>query len=152
VKREWIRLAVVGVAALGGAAWCAQARRPPPAITSAPSASPSAQVVTPLLDSLSVGDMVGEWKLRRAYDEAAPNQAPQLALDFERRGSGVTVYIARRERAQLPPITTEQYAISYGHQRPEGEPIPPGSEQQLGEEIATRVRKNEKTAPPPKGL
>ena len=112
----------------------------------------SAASTAPLLEGLTEGSTLGEWKVVRIGSDLAPNQAPQFAIDFERKGSFVSVYVGRKEAVQMPPITTERYGISHGHLRPEGEPIPPGSAEQLANQIADRVRRTEKTAPVPAGL
>ena len=59
--------------------------------------------------------------LRLGYD-------PQLAIDILRKGSGMTVWIGKRGKVTGAPIETANYVVLYGHQRPNGEPIPAGAD------------------------
>ena len=126
---------------LGGLlVWRAGSR--PPA-SPAPAASGSSFAgASQLLSGLKVGDKIDEWTVERMVIERPMADRPQLAIDLERKGSGVTVWVGRRD---IPgaPIQTQRFSLSHGHVRPNGEPIPEGASAMLAEKIAERVRANE---------
>jgi len=160
VNRSLLRLILPALLVIGGAAWCVQSRRSPPSPIDAPP-SPSTLASNSnslfpqgiaLLGGLKAGTTLDEWTVERIAITKSPKDQPQLALELARKGSGITVWIARKEAADNPPIATDRYGVSYGHPRPYGEPIPPGSVEAMGAKIANLIRANENTAPAPSGL
>jgi hypothetical protein len=106
----------------------------------------------PLLEGLAPGSEVGEWKVSRIVVNESVEKKPQLAIELERKGSGITVWVARKENVKNPPVVTNKYALTFGHPRPYGEPIPPDAMESTMQKIADRVRRSEATAEAPAGL
>lgn len=166
-SRRWLLVPTFVV--FGGAIWlmargCATAPTSAPATTrttGAPSSGPSdaplrdAEVSASgcaLLDGLTAGDWVGEWTVSRVVINSSIEDKPQLAIDLERKGSGITIWVTRRENVVNPPLATEKYALAFGNARPYGEKIPDDAFVQTMNAIAARVRRTEKTKEPPNGL
>lgn len=154
MNRSWARFILPTLLLALGVAWCAQARTP---ATSAPapsasSAAGSHEGASALLGGLRPGDTIDEWTVDRFEFGKSVKDQPQLAVELSRKGSGITVWVARKEAVDNPPISTERYGISYGHPRPYGDPIPEDSFARMGEKIAEKVRANEQSAPTPAGL
>lgn len=116
------------------------------------SAAPAPSSSAIALLGIGPGDVIEEWTVDRIELTKSPSDQPQLAVELSRKGSGITVWVARKEAANNPPLTTERYGVSWGHERVYGEPIPNGSLETIGNKIAERVRGNERTAPTPQGL
>ncbi len=153
--RRWARLVLPGLLLVGAIfVW----RRPRPV----PPESPDLLHLGPgelpgpaevaLLSGLKKGDVIGEWTVERILFDRSPNDAPQLALDLVRKGSGITVWIGKRGKVTGAPIETTNYVVSYGHPRPNGEPIPPGADLEVTNKIVERLKANENTAPAPPEL
>ena len=106
----------------------------------------------PLLEGLKTGDPLGEWTVERLVVEPSPDHKPQIAVQLSRKGSGITIWIHRKESIVGPPLATAKYAFTFGHARPYGDPIPTDAYQKMMELLAERVRRAEQTAPPPPGL
>lgn len=117
--------------------------------------APSASVAKPavsLLGGLREGDVIEGWSVGRVHVNESENHHPQLAIELWKGGSGITVWVGRKEFATKPPVTTERYALTHGDPRPYGEPIAPDAFDVMTAKIAERVRRNEATAPIPDGL
>lgn len=141
-RRDLAKLILPLLLVVGGYALC---RRSGPDRSAATASSSS---WSPLLSGLKPGDAIGEWTVDSLGFTKTANDAPQLEIVFARKGSFVSVYVGRRENTVGAPIETQRYAVSHGHVRAEGEPIPDGSSAQLAEKLAERIRANEATAPP----
>jgi len=149
VNRSWVRFVLPTLLLAGALGYCWH-ERSPSASANATASPPT--IYSALLDGLTEGDVIGEWKVEKIFAQQAANQTPQVAINFERNGSGLTVWVARREVAPKPPIFTEKYAISFGHLRPFGQPIPPNAAEEMANKIAERVRRTENNVAVPTGL
>ncbi len=105
-----------------------------------------------MLDGLARGDKLDEWTVARMFVNDSPTQQPQLAIELEWQGSGITVWVARKETVPNPPVSTERYALTNGHRREFGAKIPDDALDRMTGKIAERVRRNEHKAPLPPGL
>jgi hypothetical protein len=121
--------------------------------TFAPSGSGSAEPSSyAFLDDLKVGDTIGEWTVSRMVINESVEKKPQLAIELDRKGSGITVWVARKANITTPPLSTDKYGLSYGHARLYGDPIPEDAYTKCMNEIAARIRRREATEQPPPGL
>jgi hypothetical protein len=157
VSRSWTNLILPALVVVGGVVWCVRSKdavAPVAAIPPPPSASAPAitSETYPLLEGLKPGDALGEWVVQRIILNQSPQNKPQLAVELERKGSGITIWVARKENAANPPLATERYALSFGHARPYGEPIPGDAYDKSMNLIAERIRRTESKAPVPPGL
>jgi hypothetical protein len=156
VERSWAKFILPLLVVVGGTAWCIQARRPAGGPSGSASAAPSpaaqADSSIALLGGLKPGDAIGEWTVDRLVFSQSPQNQPQLSVELMRKGTGITVWIARKEAATNPPMATERYGLSWGHPRLYGDPIPEGAYDEVVGKLAERIRANEKTAPTPPGL
>lgn len=123
-----------------------------PASSPVASASAGPAMVVPLLEGLKPGDTVDEWTVSRLFVNTSIEKKPQLAVELERKGSGITIWIARVSDAKNPPVRTAKYALSFGDARPYGEPIPDDAATKVTNLLAERVRRTEATVDPPAGL
>ncbi len=145
---------LLGVAAV----WFFVRREPAPspnAEAGGPGALPPVSAVPAeiaLLEGLKPGDVVDEWTVERILVTESPTQQPQLAIELGRKGSGITIWVHRKETVKNPPLSTERYAFTFGHPRPYGDPIPKDAYAKTMAQIAERVRRAESTAPVPDGL
>ncbi len=105
-----------------------------------------------LLGDLRVGERLDEWTVTRMIVNQSPEQKPQLAVDLERLGSGITIWVTRKGNGKNPPLSTARYDLAYGSPRVYGDPIPEGAGPKMMKLIADRVRSVEATATPPTGL
>ena len=144
-----VRVARCGEEPTSGSTATTTASSSAPPVVAASSAPP---LIVPLLEGLKPGDTVDEWTVSRMFVNQSTENKPQLAVELERKGSGITVWIARKGDAKNPPLTTEKYALSNGHARPYGEPIPDDAPTKVMNLLAQRVRRTEATSPPPPGL
>lgn len=128
----------------GGVAYYLRTERAPGA-PAAPSAAPSAssEVRFGILDGLRVGDTVDDWTVGKIF-LLSTSDSPQLAVEINRKGSGITVWVSRKGAVDKPPVVTERHALTFGDVRPYGEPIPEGALEQLTNKIAERVRRAER--------
>jgi hypothetical protein len=150
VSRSWTKLIFPVSLAVFAVVWCARSGNPPPSGVGAPTiAAPGSYA---LLDGLAPGSDVGEWKVTRIVVNESVEKKPQLAIELERKGSGITVWVGRKENVKNPPVVTDKYALTFGHARPYGEPIPEGAAESTMQKIAERVRRTEATAEVPAGL
>ncbi|MGZ3424456.1 MAG: hypothetical protein ACXVEF_25655 [Polyangiales bacterium] len=165
MSRSWPKLILPVLIAVLAVVWCVRSgKSPPSAVTSPPpgvagGGSGGAGGVAlapdescPLLEGLKTGDQVGEWQITRILVNESVEKKPQLAVEMERKGSGITIWVARKENVKNPPVVTQKYALTFGHPRPYGEPIPPDAFETMLQKIADRVRKSEADAPVPAGL
>jgi hypothetical protein len=106
----------------------------------------------PLLDGLKAGDTLDDWTVSRILINESVEQKPQLAIELERKGSGITIWVTRKGNAKNPASSTEKYALSFGHGRPYGDPIPDDAYTKMMNVIAERLRRTEATVEPPPGL
>ncbi|MBK7398165.1 MAG: hypothetical protein IPJ34_18165 [Myxococcales bacterium] len=133
------------------AVYCA--RTTGPATRRAVAVAPSESARPSLLEDLKAGDVLGEWTVERIQLERAPNDTPELAVDLQhKKGAGITVWVHRKENAPNPPLTTERYALTYGHARPGGPPPTQDDFARAMALVAERIRRTEATAPIPDGL
>jgi hypothetical protein len=99
-----------------------------------------------------VGDTVGEWTVSRIVVNQSEDQKPQLAIELERKGSGITIWVATLANTKNPAVSTAKYGLTFGHARVYGDPIPDDAFVTTMNAIAERVKRTEATAPPPPGL
>jgi hypothetical protein len=156
VSRSWTKLILPVSLAVFAVVWCVRSGNTPPngATASPPGVAGSGGPVEsyPLLEGLGPGSELGEWKVSRIVVNESVDKKPQLAIEMERKGSGITVWVARKENVKNAPGVTQKYALTFGHPRPYGEPIPDGAAEAMMQKIAERVRRSEATAPVPAGL
>ena len=157
MSRSLVKLIFPVLLAVFAVVWFTRSGAPPPgtAPTTAASAADGGAADPGgilLIEGLKAGDAVGDWQISRIVMSESNEKKPQLAIELERKGSGITIWIARKENAKNPPLTTQKYALSFGHARPYGDPIPEGSYETTMQKIAERVRRAEPTAPIPPGL
>jgi hypothetical protein len=156
VSRSWTRLLFPLLLALLAVAWCTQSKDRRTATAARGPTAPESVVPSgesyPLLDGLKPGDALGEWTVGRILVNESTEKKPQLAIELERKGSGITVWVARLENVSNPPTRTAKYGLTFGHARPYGEPIPEGAYEQNTNAIAERIRRTETTTPVPAGL
>lgn len=109
---------------------------------------PSADIVA-LLDGLSVGNEFNGWKV---FD-FNPTKDKVLWIEFGKDQAYFSVGIGSKGTGKPPPpIQTDQYEVGFGMVRPKGAAIPPDVMTQLAEQIASRIRKQEKLVPKPSAL
>lgn len=152
MSRSWTKLIFPVAIAAFAIVWCTRSGGPPAGLPAAAAPSAPSGETYPLLDGLGAGSEVGEWKISRIAVNESVEKKPQLAIELERKGSGITVWVARKENVKNPPVVTSKYALTFGHARPYGEPIPPDAMESTMQKIAERVRRAEATAPAPDGL
>ncbi|MEO7093595.1 MAG: hypothetical protein ABI175_10115, partial [Polyangiales bacterium] len=123
-----------------------------PAGGASPGSSASAAPTYPLLEGLKPGDVLDEWTVSRIVLNESEEKKPQLAIELERKGSGITIWVARLGNAKNPALSTAKYGLTFGHARVYGEPIPEGAYDKMMKVIAERLRRTEATVEPPVGL
>jgi len=154
VSRSWTRLIFPVLLAVFAGVWCVRStNRAGTIATPAPGvAGGGSSDALPLLQGLKPGDPIGEWTVSRILVNESVDKKPQLAVEMERKGSGITIWVARKENVKNPPLSTEKYALTFGHPRVYGEEIPKDAYEKQMAAIAARVRATEATAPVPAGL
>lgn len=160
MSRPWTRFLLPGFLATCVVAYMLRGDPPPPpAVASAPTASaPGAGAASAgeqgpaLLEGLKPGDALDEWTVERILVNQSPSNQPQLAIELGRKGSGITIWVHRKETVTNPPLATARYAFTFGHARPNGDPIPQDAYEKCMAKLAERIRRAEATAPVPEGL
>lgn len=144
VARSWAAYILpVALVASGVAYYLRTERAPSAPAAPTPSASSSSEARFGILDGLRVGDTIEDWTVGKIFLLPA-SDSPQLAVEIDRRGSGITVWVSRKGAVDKPPVVTARHALTFGDARPYGEPIPEGALEQLTNKIAERVRRAER--------
>lgn len=142
--RTWAAIAVASIVLVGLVAYFVR-----PVDESSPVVSASAPIVS--LIELREGDQLDGWRVDKIFPQPEAGVA-RLAIQMSRGGSGITVWISRKEDVAKPPVVTAKYALTHGDPRAYGAPIPPDAFESMTNKIADRVRRNEATTPTPPGL
>lgn len=105
--------------------------------------------VIALLDGLKPGDEV-------AGLEVLAIDAPVERVVYVDVGTATKVFSVGISRLgtradKSPPVTTDQYELTYGNTRGDGE-LPTGSLRNSAEAVAERIRRREHQVPTPEGL
>lgn len=105
--KSWPKYAFLAAVLIGGALFIRAQRPPPP---------PPPQSGVPRLSSflgIHPGDKVGDFTVERIEPEGNDGAA-SLKIELTRDGAGLALYVARRGKMQLPPLTTAQFDVAYG--------------------------------------
>lgn len=145
-RRDFIGPALVAVATLGYVAYAravdlsvnAPARPPPP--TPVPmTASADARA---LLGGLAEGDALVGWTVDRIVGPVDG----ELRVFLRRDGTSFALMVARNEALEhAAPLTTQRYAIFYGHAEPADVELPRNTTRATSHALARRIRDNEAT-------
>jgi hypothetical protein len=119
-----------------------------PAAAPSSSSAPALRIAYPLLGGLREGDAIDDFTVDKIAVTQSTTQRPRISVELGRKGSGLTIWISRKEDVEKPPRVTQKYALTYGDARLYGEPLPSDANDRMLAKIAERVEKNEATTPP----
>jgi hypothetical protein len=110
--------------------------------------APPADVVA-LLGALEGGERVAGWEV---IGIAGPDDR-LIRVDLRREDHRFSIMVARiGVRSERPPVTTDLYAIYYGHTDPPGTKIPDGAVRAITHAFARRIAATEHDVPIPNGM
>jgi hypothetical protein len=109
---------------------------------------PASDVVA-LLGGLEIGERIAGWEVL-GFD--GPRE-DAVRIELGRDQQRFAIMVARLGvRPELPPVTTERYAVYYGHAHPPETRIPDGAIRAVTHAFGRRIRGTEHDVPVPAGL
>ncbi len=143
-RRDAIGPAVIAVAVLAAVVWAravdlhvdVQASSPvPPAVPMTAGADARA-----LLDDLKEGDALVGWTVDRIVGPVDG----ELRVHLRRDGVGFALMVARKDaHPHAAPLTTDKYAIFYGHAEPADAELPRNTTRATSHALARRIHARE---------